>query len=75
MGNTTSVSLGVRVRPRAAVEPERGCVSPVCGALTSGSMKSAMSSVTMMYSTTKVATVRLGVQAPVVKVGTVTLIK
>jgi len=43
--NTTNVSLGAHVRPRVAEGPEQGCVNPASGALTSGSLKAAMSSV------------------------------
>ena len=70
----TSVSLGVRARPRVVVEPERDCVSPVRGALTSGSLKTATNTVTMVYITTAGATVRLGVQDAAVKVRTVTFV-
>jgi len=50
------------------VGPEKGCVSPVCLAMTSGTMKSATRSVTMMDGTAGVATVRHGVQVAAVKV-------
>jgi len=56
------------------VEPESDCVNLVRGALTSGSLKTATNTVTMVYITTAGATVRLGVQDAAVKVRTVTFI-
>jgi len=41
----TIVSHGARVLSRVVEEPERGCVSPASGALTSGSLRIATSSV------------------------------